>query len=171
MLSAMRVACIALFATLLVVLSCASASAWCVYNHTDKTLRVRGGTCFGCFDGEIKPEQQTNNCCPGDSKGCGGSPNISILASSFHDMNTVGGVFQKIGCGQSITRPYYVFFARYPAKSGGGSEHGVPAHGWISIYAKPYKDEKELSLYGLVKDKDGKVLWEGFALPSCGAAD
>ena len=84
-------------------------------------------------------------------------------------MNTVGRVFQKIGCVGTITRPYYVFFARYPKKSGGGSEHGVPAHGWIIITSR--MRDYEWTPYGVINDKDGKVLWEGFALPNCGAAD
>jgi len=161
--SAMRSALTALFVTLLVLFSSASVSAYCVYNHTDKTLRVRGGSCFGCFDQEIKPGD--HKCCPGDEHGCG-SRYISILASSFHpDQPTLEKLFAKTDCAMSITRPYYAF----TTGRRGAPHANVPAHGWISIYSRIVNYEN--TPYGVIKDEHGKIHWEGFAGKWCGAFD
>ena len=68
MMTNLRIARFFVLIVLMLILAVGQASAFCVYNHTNKTLRVRGESCIGCFDVKIKPGG--HKCCPGDKRGC-----------------------------------------------------------------------------------------------------
>ncbi|MEW6595259.1 MAG: hypothetical protein AB1413_10365 [Thermodesulfobacteriota bacterium] len=140
-----------------------SASAWCVYNYTGKTLVVRSGFNPGDFYQEIKSGAENKKCCPGDEKSCG-EPRIYILASSFDEKESFLESLASYGCSVTeFTRSYYTFSGN---KGAGAPKPNVPAHGWISIDTRMQNGHR--TPYAVVKYPDGKIKYEGFAKPVCG---
>ena len=189
--AALRIGRFVFFAILFVLLTFASASAFEVYNHTKKKLKVYGESCAGCFEVEIKAKG--HKACPGDSHGCG-SRYISILASSYLGktelikmddgslvakvaswparflVNDVIGecqsdsIWKDIKNTLTLNRHFYFYFGKK-----------VPAHGWASVFdgKKKIKDENGKSQEvkwprGFVKNKHGKKIWEGLLKKHCG---
>lgn len=147
--AALRIGRLVFFAIPFVVLTFASASAFEVYNHTNKTLRVRGETCPGCFDVKIKPKH--HKACPGGSHGCG-ERYISVLWSSyFPPVDDFGTKCREnlSAVTEGIYSPYFYFY--FPKK--------VPAHGWASIFEAKHGEFRWLR--GHIKDKHGKTIWKG----------
>lgn len=151
--------------TVLVLLLAPSASAWCVYNYTNRTLTIRNGFTPGDFYQEVKPGAENKKCCPADSSGCG-KHEIYILAFSFNpDESFLKSLFRGLDCAGTFTRQYYWFVRE--RRGAGVPDAYVPPHGWVSIEART-KDGVRTP-YGIMKENEKKVVWEGFARITCGS--
>ena len=128
-------AAMALLCTML--LAPALASAYCVYNHTDVTLRVCGGTCLSCLAKTVHPGEKA--CCPGGDKGCSGGKYV-IIGPKMKNGITCSGCYVP---------------------------HKVDSHGWVSIHGTckscPKNDCDNIcdGLSAEVYDSDGKQTYGG----------
>lgn len=155
MMDTLRAGRIIFFAIFFVMFSFATASAFCVYNHTNKTLEVYGRTATkvpGQFHVKIKPGD--HKCCPGDNLTCG--RRILVVAGSYlKNLKHVECLNKNISKGNQVNKYFFVF-----------STKKVPEHGSASIF--PAKKEGDDWLRGHIKDKDGKIIWKGLLKAKCG---